>query len=656
MDSVFRYAPENIVVANTAYKPCNDSAPMAGITRKSSNSQISSVVDALHVAGVADCPSIADVANAKGGKSTESIAALASLVQTEMESGHKVNLGDLWATLQGEPFGYYDTISCGVLLGFVFSFYKNSKFTWTDSAQSPHVLAEATLSKLVSSVCKGKMTTDYLSAGSITWQNFSDYLGKILNLNAAQLAEQTTGYHNAREAITKSGAPFWALKYLPAETWTSKELQDVSYKVIDNIQAFITQDSDIEGAMSNVLQLLQGRGRVRVELGRAFADKSVISFAFRSFLFSVSPELKDVATRLAVTPEALSDKIHSVMQGAIYTWTEEQVAEKLLEVAEEYHYLEAIGKIQHTVHHSMEQAQKSLANLFRFLRVPMTAIAQLEKPWFPALECLFKVARGGAIHLSHEERKSDIEILAKYGAFAMDCLSDSKPVLAEILSFKNLDCSPEELAEVYAGLKDLTCDSSLNQFEKDLQNQINRISFARNRVILQETWRSMSGYASVKEWCTDFGVPIMWIIPKNYQKAFATLLDVQRNNHTLDVAVVSAINELHSMNASILTDAKLIEQSFLTMVGEEYRSIWEADRTTILAQAKIQFGNDMSMWSIADLCSLQLILKKARHERAKQEKLDGAKSCVRSMQGAVLRDRVLAFLEQHPEFCDDFSD
>ena len=656
LDVIFKYAPENIVVTNTAYKPCNDGAPTAGIQRKSSNSQLTNVINALQNAGVLQFTTIAEMADATGGKAADSVAALAKLVKTEMESGHKVNLSDLWTKLQQSPFGYYDTIACGVLLGYVFSCYKNSKYTWTDSAQSPHVLAEATIGKMVSNMCKGKMSTDYLSAGSITWQNFSEYLEKIFNLSVAQLAEQTTGFHNTREAVTKSGAPFWALKYLPKDAWPNEDMRSTGTKVIDNIQIFITQEGDIEGAMSNVLQLLQGRGKVRVILGKSFQDKNTMAAAFRTFLFGVSPELKEIATKLAIQPEELSDKIHSVMQGAIYTWTEDQVAEKLADVAREYKYLEAIGNVQGTVYHSIEAAQKDLANLFKFLRISMAAIEQLQAPWFPALQSLHRVSKGNAIHMTAEERQKDIAILAQFGTFAKDCLTDGKPVLSDILSSKQIDCTQDELSAVYAGLKDLTCDTTLTVFEKELQTQIGRISFARNKVTLQETWRSISGIDTIREWCTAHEVPLMWIIPKDLQKSFATLLDVQRKNHTVDTAVVAAINDLRNMDNSILTDNSKIAAVFLAMVGSEYVDIWNAERTALLTKAKMQFGNDMSVWSIADLSALQKILKNALQEKAKKEKLAGAKANVRNMKDSVLRDRVAAFLDAHPEFCDSFAE
>ena len=656
LDVIFKYAPENIVGTTTTYKPCNDSAPTAGIQRKGTNSQQNNVLYALQNAGLLQLTKIDEMAVASGGKAADSIAALANLVKTEMESGHKVSLSDLWEKLQLPPFGYYDTIACGVLLGYVFTCYKNSKYTWTDSAQSPHVLAEATLGKMVLNMCKGKMSTDYLSAGSVTWQNFSEYLGKIFDLSVAQLAEQTTGYHNIREAVTKSGVPFWALKYLPTDNWPSEELRGIGIKVIDNIQTFIAQDGDIEGAMNNALQLLQGRGKIRIVLGNAYKDKKILADAFRTFLFEASPELKEIATKLAIQPEELNDKLHSVMQAAIYTWTEDQVKEKLADVAGEYKYIEAIGDVQGTVYHSIEAARKDLVNLFKYLRIPMAAIEQLQVPWFPALRILYKISNGNAIHMTAGERQNDIAILKQYGRLVKDCLTDGKPVLSDILSAKQIDCTNEELSMIYTGLKDLSCDTTLSVFEKELKTQIGRISFARNKVILQETWRSVSGIDTVREWCTAHEAPLMWIVPKDLQKALRTLLDVQRKNQTIDTAVVEAINELRNMDNSILTDNAKIEAAFLAMVGPEYMEIWNSERNMLLTRAKMQLGNDMSAWSTSDLSALQRILKQAMQEKAKKEKLSNTKTSIRTMNDSLLRDRVAAFLDAHPEFCDNFAE
>lgn len=656
-DVLFPYAPENIVVTNTAYKLCNDGAPTAGIQRKSGNAQLNNVLNSLQAAGVLDLNTIGEIAKARNSESKQGkcVGALAELVKNEMESGHKVSLSDLWMTLQKEPFGYYNTIACGVLLGFVFSCYKNSKYTWTDSAQSPHVLAEATIGKMVSSMCGGRMTTDYLSAGSLTWQNFSDYLAKIFNLPEAQLAEQTSGYHNVREAVVKCGSPFWALKYLPETDWSSEDLRNTANKIIDNIQTFIDQEDDVESAMSDTLQLFTGRGKIRVVLAKAFQDKNAMAAAFRSFLFAASPELKEVATRLAIQPEELSDRLHTVMQGAIYTWTEDQVKEKLADVAEQYRYLEAIGKVQGAVYHSIEAARKDLSNQFHFLRISMAAIEQLGKPWFVALQALYHVAFADTTHMTTAEREAAILALEQYGVLAKDCLQNGKPVLEDILSNRGIECTPEELSAVYQGLKDLDCNTTLTQFNKELDAQINKISSARNKTILLETWRSITGEESIKKWCNTHDVPLMWIIPKELYKTFRTLLDAQNGSYTVDAEVVSAIHSLQKMDAGILTDAHRIEKAFMALIGPEYAPLWEMNRVAIITEAKLKIGNDMSSWTAADLTILQTILKRMQQEKAKKEKLAATKINVRTMQESALRDCVEAFLDAHPEFCDNFS-
>ena len=378
--------------------------------------------------------------------------------------------------------------------------------------------------------------------------------------------------------------------------------------------------------------------------------------AFRSFLFAASPELKDVATRLSIQPEELSDRLHSVMQGAIYTWTEEQVKDKLADVAEQYKYLEAIGKVQGTTYHSIEAAKKDLANIFSFLRIPMSAIAGLNKPWFSALQVLYNVAYTDVTHLSAEDRDKAILVLEQHGTLAKDCLQNGKPVLEDILNSRNIECTQDELAAVYAGLKDLNCDTSLTQFNKELDAQINKISFARNKSTLLETWRSITGEDSIKKWCNTHDVPLMWIIPKELIKAFTTLLDVQNGNYTVDTAVTSAIHALQKMDTSILTDNSRIEKAFMALIGSEYALLWDANRTAIITEAKIKIGNDMSTWAAADLTTLQCILKRMQQEKAKKEKLAGTKNSVRNMQESVLRDRVTAFLDAHPEFCDEFSE
>lgn len=178
-------------------------------------------------------------------------------------------------------------------------------------------------------------------------------------------------------------------------------------------------------------------------------------------------------------------------------------------------------------------------------------------------------------------------------------------MLEDILNSRNIECTQDELTAVYAGMKDLNCNTTLTQFNRELDAQINKISFARNKSTLLETWRLITGEDSIKTWCNTHDVPLMWIVPKELTKAFSTLLDVQNGNYTVDAAVTSAIHSLQKMDTSILTDNSRIEKAFMALIGSEYSLLWDVNRVAIITEAKIKIGNDMSTWTAADLTTLQ---------------------------------------------------
>lgn len=653
IDQIFPYAPENVVVTNTAYKSCTDSAPLAGIQRTTNTSQLKSVLAGL--SSMLDITDINEMAEASGTKSAEAISELAKVVRDEIQSGQKVVLADLWTKLMQPPFGYYDTIACGVLVGYVFAGYKNSEYTWTDSASAPQILVEKNLKTMVYNMVKGKMTTDYLSSGSETFRLYKDYVKGIMNLTDIQVANETECWHNMREAITKSGAPFWTLKYLPDTVYGNLDNQRIAKDIVDQMQNFILQDNNREEIMGKVNQLFVGHGKIRTILAKAFQDKHILSHAFRSFLFKDSPKLKEIVEKLMIHSEELSDKLHMVMQDAIYTWTEEQVIDKLPDVISEYHYLDTLNNALGKVYHSLEDARKDLANQFKYVRIPISVVETLNKPWLDALKALYKVADNKTAHMTDKERTEDSTTLKNYGQSAMEFLKDGKTVLSDLLDGYGLECTEQELDTIYSGLKDMTITTSRQQFEKELKSLMNIISQARNRVMLLERWQTVSGSETIKKWCVEHGAPIFWIVTKEQGIAFSTIVKVQKNQRTMDSDVLNAINVLDTMESSILNDDCIIFDSLLQIVGKEYKDIFLAERDQVLAKAKMQLGNDMSDWNAADLTVLQQILKRTQQDKAKKEKLSGTKKYVQTVDATILRKKIQSFLDAHPEFCDDFN-
>lgn len=653
---LFPYAPESIVVTSTAYKSCTDPAPLAGITKTTNNSQLKAVLLGMKTAGIMDAKTISELAQKDGTKGAKAIAAVAHLIQEQMESGQRVVLSDLWEKLQNKPFGYYDTIACGILLGFVFSFYKDSAYSWTDNAQSTHVLGESTLKRMVYNICKGKMTTDYLSAGSITFQNFRDYAKPIFNLSDAQVANETECWRNIREAITKSGSPLWAMKYLEDDTYVNVSIKEATLKIIDKLQEFVTHEDDRESTMSAFLSLMTGHGKCRVILQKALQDKTALSTAFRRFLFISSPDLEAIASKLSLQPESLSDKLHQVMQGAIYTWTEEQVKEKLENVVQEYVYLDTLDEVIGKSCYSVEEAQKELNNLFHFFRISAGAMEKLNPTWYPAMKIMHKVSVDGIMHMPADEQKDDIVVLKQAGKDAMGALVDAKPVLGQILEARNIEYTTEELNNIFVGLKEVTYESTLSQFESLLNNQIAKIQQARNRAVLLSKWTTLTGEETVKGWCVTHKAPIRWILPKEYTKAIDTIVDVQQNNRVLDQHVVATINALNTLDVDLLCNDQVIEKELVSTIGKEYNDIWQEEKDIILSKARQSLGSDMSQWDLHELNDVRKMLNSIRKERAKKEKLAAAKVSVQNMGESILRGRINDFLDQHPEYCDIFME
>ena len=652
LNNVFPYAPEQIVKMVTAYKPCNDAAPAAGIARKGATTQMQSVLNSISPE-ILQFTEIDGIANATGDKTVTAVSALAKVIRDKMDSGQRVILSDLWRELQEPPFGYYNTIACGILLGLIFSCYKNTAFSWTDSVQSTHILNEQTLKSMILSMCKGSLNSDYLSAGSITFQHFRDYVKDIINLTDAQVATEAECCRNMRAAITQSGAPFWALKYLPDGTYGPNT--DKANTIIDEMQQFISADIDREAIMNDVLLNFQSRGKVKVAMRKAFQDKAVMSTAFRNFLYSSSPALADVATTLSIQPVDLSDRLHLSMQGEIYTWTEQQVADKLADIVNEYQYLVEVDHALGQNYRNLEDARKDLANRFKYQRIPFTAVEDIQKPWYPALKALRTLSLGKVAHLTADERNADAAALRSYGKSANDFLTDRKPTLADILDDRDVNCTAEELDAIYSGLKSTPFDATLTQFNHLLDQQVARIGQARNRSKLKALWESVTGKESVKAWCDSFSTPIFWVIPKELRKPIHTVIDLQSGITTpRDTEVIAAIDALQNEKARVLTDAQKVYAALYETVGSEYVTYFKVHRPELLAKLKLSHGNDMSTWEAPELSRLQSMMKSAIQQQARQEKLQNTKNEIAEMPVSRLRENIASFLDSHPEYCDEF--
>ena len=237
------------------------------------------------------------------------VAALAKYIREQLSQGAKIKLDLLWMELQKPPFGYYDSLACAYLLGYVLRFYKDGEFNWVDSSNNPFPLSEKNLATMVCKICRGDVVNNTLSSGSEIWQQFRPYAQKMFKLAAGESASEEQARKYMRERIISSGTPFWAIKYIPEEKLGGNEAKNVVCRVADALCAFIAEQDNQEDTMSEVITLFKGRGQVRQAMTDVFASDSSRYMAFRLFILENQPQLKDLVDTIGINPNELFDAI-----------------------------------------------------------------------------------------------------------------------------------------------------------------------------------------------------------------------------------------------------------------------------------------------------------------------------------------------------------
>lgn len=121
-----------------------------------------------------------------------------------------------------------------------------------------------------------------------------------------------------------------------------------------------------------------------------------------------------------------------------------------------------------------------------------------------------------------------------------------------------------------------------------------------------------------------------------------------------DTEVIAAIDALQNEKARVLTDAQKVYAALYETVGSEYVTYFKVHRPELLAKLKLSHGNDMSTWEAPELSRLQSMMKSAIQQQARQEKLQNTKNEIAEMPVSRLRENIASFLDNHPEYCDEF--
>ncbi len=645
--SIFTAAPELVVTTNTAFKKIQQSTALAGVQKTTPNAQIGNIVNGLKQAGVWDINGLEKLVQCAGNDGAVAIAKIANFILQRFSQGTQIKLDALWQELQEAPYGYYNNMTCGYILGFLLRYYVNSEFSWNKGDNNPWPLTEQTLATMITAICKEEVVNNYLSPGSEIWQKFKPYVQKVFKLQDSEAVNET----EARKYISKqctenAGVPFWVLKYVPEEKYGGEAAKQAADEIIDLFCNFMNEIGDQEQVMGNITVKFTGRGSVRKALISLYFDQNTVYDAFSSFVSQKCPELQKLRESIGLTSHDLFDAIHQMMQGQVSTWTEAQVEEKLAELCIEYRAVAILNNALNLNRKSIKALSDDVENAFKNMKIPGSVIEKLDYMWIPALKAMQQIATIQWSKIELSDRDAYVQLLSNDAHKVWSSITSPKAILQRYMEKRGYSCTDEELDGIYVALKVVSYNSPASDFDSRIETQLNKVAYNRNKVRIQEIWTTQSGFDSVTKWCDSYAVPIQWVVGDEALPHITVLKTVQEGSLVDNTALHNATQYFESHTINALKDKKFITDCFIAQIGNSYRAAFEASGTVLVSRLKTntKLSSDVYSWynKVGEI-------RKTVDAFLCDKYCGDAKKKVETMPEAQLRDRVVQLLDERPD-------
>ncbi len=645
---LFTAAPEQIVATNTVFSGrIQQKIALAGIQKASLNAQVGNIVNGLKQIGVWETDGLKALTQCGGNAGAEAIAKVAGYILEKFSQGIQIKLDVLWQELQAAPYGYYNSMACGYILGFLLRYYVNSEFCWNCADNNSWLLTEETLATMITRMCKGEVVNNYLSLGTEVWQKFKPYVQKVFRLEDGEAVNETEARkYMSKQCTEKAGAPFWVLKYVAEEKVGGTEAKKAADEIIDLFCDFMSANGDQEKVMGDITVKFTGRGNVRKALTNLYFDRNTVYDAFSTFIIQKCAELEILRSRIGLTNHDLFDAVHQMMQGQVSTWTEEQVEERLNELCVEYRAVSVLNDALSRKRKSIRQLSDDIANVFDHMKIPGSVIEELDYDWIPAMRAMQAISSTQWSKIGLEDRIAYTELLKADAQKVWGYAVSPKPVLKRYMEANGQNCTEDELGGIYNALKTVKYDSSAADFKVRMEVQLDRVAYNRNKARIQELWEVQSGFDSVRAWCNNYAVPIQWVVSDEEQQHIAVLKMVQDGKVADNVVLHNATRYLETHTISILKDKTRIMNCFYAQIGESYRDAFEAFGMILVSRLKTNgiLTSDVYTWTnkVGEIRrTVDIFLRDKYCEDAKKK--------VGAMPEDILRNKVIRLLDQKPE-------
>ena len=644
--SVFTSAPELVVQTVTVFKRNTQTAVLSGIQKTAPTALFGYIKNGLQKAGVWDIDSLEKLAHASGNETASAVGRLAKFVLERFSQGTRIRLDALWQELQAAPYGCYNCMACGYILGFVMRHYVNSQFTWNKGDNNTHLLTEQNLSAMISAMLREETVNNYLSPGSEVWQKFKPYVQKIFRLSDSEAVNEIEAKKYMSKKCTESGVPFWVLKYADAENFGGHAAKSTACEIVEMFYGFMNDSGDSEQLMNDITAKFAGLGSLRNTIGDLYFEHGAAFEAFSMFITEKCPELQDLREKIGLSGRDLFDGVRQMMQGEISTWTENQVQDRLSELCLEYRAIAVLNDALNLQRKSIRLIGEDIANALSSMKIPGTVIGKMGYEWYPALRAMRDIAVTQWNRLPLNTRAEYVKMLASGAGKAWGCVESSMPILQEYMRVNGHNCTDDELENIYASLKAVGYESPAADFEARINAQLNNMAYTRNKIRLQELWEQQSRCKSVSEWCTHFAVPIQWAVSDEALRHIQTLKAIQDGRTADNTALSSAVQYFESHVVSELTDEEKIRESFFEQIGDTYRDIFREHRDVLISRLKTnpRLTADVYTWAnkIGEIrATLDVFLREKYRAEAKMN--------VQKMSESELRNRVIQLLDENPD-------
>ena len=588
--------------------------------------------------------SIEELESVAGSEAATAVSQVATFIHSKMTQGAKIRLDELWQELQGKPYGYYNNLVVAYTLGFVLRFWVNSDFNWINSDSNPFPMTEQNMATMVYNICQDKVVNNTLSSGSKVWQEFKPYLSYVFDLKERDVPNESKARHALSAKIISYGVPLWALKYVDISSLGGDKYKDTYNAIIDAFCRFVLnkEDDNPEDIMATVVNLFNGKGRIKGILANNLKDDKTRYAAFKTFICAQSDELTNLIDLLKINDMELYDSIKKLMQGNIDTWLERQVVSKIQDLVTEYRLVQCLNNAINDSQKSLMGHYATIKNCFSIMKIPGRVIEQLfDFPWIKAMTDMYYLINNNLQNISIDKKSELLSELDVYGLEAWQNIQNQKVLFEKYLTRKQIAYNDNDLERIYNDAPEWSYATQLPAFETALDKSIQSIKFEHDKKILLGRWKEISGFETIESWCNEYVVPIQWVVNKDDESYFISVHELEKGKIIGNVDLYNAIQFFKSDKFDFL-------EKLYAQICNGSEKEFEDNENDIMAQVRIKCGANVFTWASRGGEISKIVatyINKIAAAKAKQV----AKEKISEMKESELRNNILKAMEEYPQ-------